>query len=119
VCNVTDAMRLTPSGEDSYYQDPAGFFARLRESRPVSAVIMPGIGRAWVITRYADVRTALTDPRLTTDVRRWTGGGKSRPSEAVNLPRAHAQPQPAWPRPAAPHRSEGVHTALDPAAAAR
>jgi len=35
--NVTDATQLEPFDEDSYYQDPLGFFARLRESRPVVA----------------------------------------------------------------------------------
>ncbi len=46
---------------------------------------MPGYGRAWVITRYADVRAALADPRLAKDVHRWPGGGRTRPSEAVDL----------------------------------
>jgi cytochrome P450 len=61
-----------------------GSFARLGGSRPVATVRMPGYGRAWIVTRYADVRTALTDPRLAKDVHRWPGGGRSRPSEAVN-----------------------------------
>jgi hypothetical protein len=39
--NVTDAVELVPLDEDSYYQDPVGFFARLRESRPVAPVGMP------------------------------------------------------------------------------
>jgi len=39
-------------------------FARLRESRPVAPARMPGLGRVWIITRYADVRAALTDTRL-------------------------------------------------------
>jgi cytochrome P450 len=63
VSNVTDAIQLVSFDEDSSYQDPAGFFARLRESRPVAPVRMPNYERAWVITRYADVRAALTDPR--------------------------------------------------------
>ena len=46
---------------------------------------MPGYGRVWIITRYADVRAALTDPRLAKDVRRWPGGGRSRPSEAAGI----------------------------------
>jgi cytochrome P450 len=70
---------------DAYYQDPAGFFARLRESGPASRVQAPGYGRAWVITGYADVRAALADPRLAKDVHRWPGGGRSRPSEAAGL----------------------------------
>ena len=71
--------------EDSYYQDPAGFFARLRESRPVAPVPMPAYGRVWLVTRHADVRTVLTDPRLAKDVRRWPGGGRTRPSEATGV----------------------------------
>jgi len=82
---VTDAIQPVPLDEDAYYQDPAGFFARLRESRPVAPVRMPGYGRAWMVTRYADVRTVLSDPRLARDVRRWPGGGRSRPSEATGV----------------------------------
>jgi cytochrome P450 len=82
---VTDAIQLAPFDEDSYYQDPLGFFARLRESRPVAPVRMPAYGRAWIVTRYADVRTVLTDPRLAKDVHRWPGGGRSRPSEATGV----------------------------------
>jgi cytochrome P450 len=85
VWNVTDAVELVPLDEDSYYQDPVGFFARLRESRPVAPVRMPGYGRAWIVTRYADVRTVLTDPRLAKDVHRWPGTGRSRPSEATGV----------------------------------
>jgi cytochrome P450 len=85
VCNVADAVQLVPLDEDSYYQDPLGFFARLRESRPVAPVRMPAYGRAWIVTRYADVRTVLTDPRMAKDVHRWPGGGRSRPSEATGV----------------------------------
>ena len=85
VSKVTDAIQPEPLDEDSYYQDPLGFFARLRESRPVAPVRMPDYGRAWIVTRYADVRTALTDPRLAKDVHRWPGGGRSRPSEATGV----------------------------------
>jgi cytochrome P450 len=62
---VTDAADLVSLDEDSYYQDPLGLFARLRESRPVAPARMPDVGRVWIVTRYADVRAALTDPRLT------------------------------------------------------
>jgi cytochrome P450 len=61
---VTDSADLVPLDEDSYYQNPMGLFARLRESRPVARAWMPDFGRVWIITRYADVRAALTDPRL-------------------------------------------------------
>jgi cytochrome P450 len=85
VWDVTDAIELAPFDEDSYYQDPLGFFARLRESRPVAPVLMPNYGRAWVVTRYEDVRAVLTDPRMSKDVHRWPGGGRSRPSEATGV----------------------------------
>jgi cytochrome P450 len=83
--NVTDAAELVSLDEDSYYQDPQGFFASLRASRPVAPVRMPAYGRAWVVTRYEDVRAVLTDPRMAKDVRRWPGGGRSRPSEATGV----------------------------------
>jgi cytochrome P450 len=82
---VTDAAEVVSLDEDSYYQDPQGFFARLRESRPVARVRMPAYGRAWVVTRYEDVRAVLTDPRMAKDVHRWPGGGRSRPSEATGV----------------------------------
>jgi cytochrome P450 len=85
VSKVTDAIQPEPLDEDSYYQDPLEFFARLRASRPVAPVRMPAYGRAWIVTGYADVRTALTDPRLAKDVHRWPGGGRSRPSEATGV----------------------------------
>ncbi len=55
---------------------------------------MPGYGRAWIVTRYADVRAVLTDPRMAKDVHRWPGGGRSRPSEArgIHAHMLHADP---------------------------
>lgn len=76
------------------YQERLRFFAGLRESGPAVPVLMPGYGRAWMVTRYADVRAALADPRLARDVHRWPGGARSRPSEAtgVNWHMLHADP---------------------------
>jgi cytochrome P450 len=85
VSGVTDADQLVSLDEGAYYQDPAGFFARLRASQPVAPVQMPGYGRAWMVTRYADVRAVLIDPRLARDIRRWPGGGRTRPSEATGI----------------------------------
>lgn len=83
--DVSDPTPEVALEGDAYYQDPAGFFARLREDRPVTPVRMPGYGRAWVVTRYEDVRAVLNDPRMARDVRRWPGGGRTRPSEATGI----------------------------------
>ncbi|HEY1818504.1 MAG TPA: cytochrome P450 [Trebonia sp.] len=50
-----------------YYQDPYRYYARMREEGPVTPVTMPHGERVWLVTRYADVRAALTDPRLHKD----------------------------------------------------
>jgi cytochrome P450 len=55
---------------DGYFQDPLSVFARMREGSPVTSVITPEGQRAWLITRYEDVRRALADPRLSKDWRK-------------------------------------------------
>src|ERR1700748_2582022 len=43
----------------------------MREEGPVTPVILPGSqNRVWVVTRYAEARAALADPRLHKD---WAG----------------------------------------------
>jgi cytochrome P450 len=56
--------------DDDYYQHPLAYFTRMREEGPPAPVMMPYGQRAWLVTRYADVRAALTDPRLYKD---WAG----------------------------------------------
>lgn len=53
---------------DEYTQDPYPFFARLRSEQPVTRVDTPDGARAWVLTRYEDIRSALADPRLSRDI---------------------------------------------------
>jgi cytochrome P450 len=55
---------------DGYFQDPLSVFAPMREESPVTPVMFPNGERHWLITRYADVRAALADPRLHKD---WAG----------------------------------------------
>ena len=67
---VDMGRRLPPATErlgDSFFQDPQGLFARLRSFAPVTPVITPEGVRAWLVTRYEDVRAALADPRLAKD----------------------------------------------------
>ena len=92
---MTDAVQLESFDQDSYYQDPLAFCPRLRESRPVAPVRMPGYGRAWIVTRYADVRTVLTDPRLAKDVHRSAGRRPVPAERGDGCLRAHAPRRPA------------------------
>jgi cytochrome P450 len=71
----------TPKAErfdTDYFQTPLRYFAQLRSSRPVTPVVFPDGSQSWLLTKYGDVRSALADPRLSTDVRklppdRWGG----------------------------------------------
>ncbi|MFJ1745729.1 cytochrome P450 [Streptomyces sp. NPDC088116] len=45
-------------------------FAWLRENRPIAQVRLESGDRAWLITRYEDVRTALTDRRFSRTINR-------------------------------------------------
>jgi cytochrome P450 len=53
-----------------YFQHPLAYFSRMRDERPVTPVMLPRGERVWLVTRYADVRAALADPRLHKD---WAG----------------------------------------------
>ena len=53
-----------------YFQEPLKYFARMRAKAPATPVRMPEGNRAWMVTRYAEVRAALADPRLAKD---WVG----------------------------------------------
>jgi cytochrome P450 len=63
----------TPPAEQlgaDYFQHPLAYFSRMREEAPVTPVMLPHGERVWLVTRYADVRAALADPRLHKD---WAG----------------------------------------------
>jgi cytochrome P450 len=81
MAGVTDSERQF--SRDDYFQDPQKYFARLREKRPVAPVDLPGGRRAWLVTRYEDVRAALADPRLAKDPRKLYPGWEPGPVEAM------------------------------------
>jgi cytochrome P450 len=70
VGGVTD-FAAAPSPEVlgiDYFQDPLAYFRRMQQEAPVTPVVLPfSGGRFWLVTRYADVRAALADPRLYKD----------------------------------------------------
>ncbi|WJV49446.1 cytochrome P450 family protein [Streptomyces flavofungini] len=63
------AIPAAPEPLDGLMTDPYGTYAHLRESAPVRRIAGPDGTPAWLVTRYADVRAALTDPRLSVDKR--------------------------------------------------
>ncbi len=67
---MTQAAERTPVAlDDSFLQDPYAVYERLREEGPARKVTLPGGWDAWIVTRYAEARAALADPRLRKDGR--------------------------------------------------
>lgn len=52
---------------DTFMTHPHRVYADLREAGSVHRVTTPGGTPVWLVTRYQDVRAALTDPRLSLD----------------------------------------------------
>ncbi|MFG2910829.1 cytochrome P450 [Kitasatospora sp. NPDC048286] len=70
-------QELSPAGLDVTI-DPYPAYAALREKGPVHRVLVPGSGEAWLVVTRDEARTALTDPRLSNDIRHsstWTDDG--------------------------------------------
>jgi cytochrome P450 len=62
---MTELLDLA-SWEPGYTEDPYPLLARLREQAPVSKVVIDGLS-VWLVTRYDDIRKALSDARLSND----------------------------------------------------
>ncbi|MFC4941993.1 cytochrome P450 family protein [Pseudonocardia sp. GCM10023141] len=54
--------------EGAFWNDPYPAYTAMRDDAPVRKVATPG-GEVWMISRYADVRAALADQRLSKDWR--------------------------------------------------
>lgn len=54
--------------EGAFWRDPYPAYARLRDDAPVRRIERPD-GVMWLISRFADVKAALVDPRLSKDWR--------------------------------------------------
>lgn len=60
---------LLPYSDPAFLADPFPLYRRLREEGPVRRAMIAGGLEAWLITRYEDGLAALSDPRLSSDVR--------------------------------------------------
>jgi cytochrome P450 len=63
--STSDPLALDPS----FFADPYAVYAALRDDGPVRRVVLPNGWDVWVVTRYAEARAALADPRLSKDPR--------------------------------------------------
>ncbi|MBZ9645506.1 cytochrome P450 [Streptomyces sp. PSKA30] len=60
---------LLPYADPAFVADPFPFYRQLREDGPVRHAVIAGGLEAWLVTRYEDGLAALSDPRLSSDVR--------------------------------------------------
>ncbi|WP_030345903.1 cytochrome P450 family protein [Streptomyces sp. NRRL S-1022] len=60
---------LLPYADPAFVADPFPLYRRLREDGPVRRAVIAGGLDAWLVTRYEDGLAALSDPRLSSDVR--------------------------------------------------
>jgi cytochrome P450 len=65
---VTD-LATGPVFTDDYWSDPFAVLGGVREQAPVREVELPEGGTTWLVTRYADVRSVMADPRFVKDFR--------------------------------------------------
>ncbi|MFD8754087.1 cytochrome P450 [Kitasatospora sp. NPDC059577] len=61
-------QELSPAGLDVTV-DPYPVYAALREQGPVHRILVPGTGETWLVVARDEARAALTDPRLSNDIR--------------------------------------------------
>ncbi|MEU4131353.1 cytochrome P450 family protein [Streptomyces wuyuanensis] len=60
---------LLPYADPAFVADPFPLYRRLREEGPVRRAVIAGGLEAWLVTRYEDGLAALSDSRLSSDVR--------------------------------------------------
>jgi vitamin D3 1,25-hydroxylase len=65
---VTD-LATGPVFTDDYWSDPFAVLGGVREQAPVREVDLPEGGTTWLVTRYADARSVMADPRFVKDFR--------------------------------------------------
>ena len=65
---MSEIVDLGAYGAD-FIRDPYPYYAKLRAQGPVHRARIPEVQEMWLVVGYEAVRSALTDPRLTKDLR--------------------------------------------------
>lgn len=78
----TGAPDVIDMTDEQLVQDPFTGYSRIRERAPLVRGVMPRVDPAWIVTRYADVKMVLDDPRFVIDPANVPG---------MNLPSLHRQ----------------------------
>lgn len=60
----TDEVPRIDLSDADVVRDPYGAYGRARERGPVARLVAPGFGDMWAVTRHADARALLGDPRF-------------------------------------------------------
>ncbi|MFD6877155.1 MULTISPECIES: cytochrome P450 [unclassified Streptomyces] len=66
---MTERPALLPYADPAFVADPFPLYRQLREDGPVRRTVIAGGLEAWLVTRYEDGLAALSDSRLSSDVR--------------------------------------------------
>lgn len=65
---MTD-LATGPVFTDDYWREPFAVLGEVRDQAPVREVDLPEGGTTWLVTRYADARAVMADPRFVKDFR--------------------------------------------------
>jgi cytochrome P450 len=77
--NLDEPQDNPPRLGRSFIQDPHALYRKLRAQAPAHRVTLWGGTQVWLVTRYAEAKAALNDPRLSKD---WRGVMELYPSGA-------------------------------------
>ncbi|MEV6932453.1 cytochrome P450 [Dactylosporangium sp. NPDC051485] len=80
-------MTTTTLFTQDFWNDPHPVYAALRQEAPVHPLTLPNGMQVWLVTRYADCKEALADPRLSK--RQGAGDNARSLSEPTRSPLAH------------------------------